>query len=106
MSQTVSQLVFFRVKPSVKPEDPDNKEGEALMGIFRTTQHQSGHEHSAWGRTAEDKDTIVWVVGEFSNPPGTTLNYDIPTIYPTSTPTNLQHTTYGPNQTNRLDRSP
>lgn len=90
MSQTVSQVIFFRVKPSVQPEDPDSEEGEALLRMFRTTQHQSGHEHSAWGRTAEDKDTIVWVVGEFSNPPTpriTLKNHDIPTIYPTLTPT-------------------
>lgn len=106
MPQTVSQVIFFRVKPSVKPEDPDNEEGEALLRIFRTTQHQSGHEHSAWGRTAEDKDTIVWVVGEFSNAPKQRSNYDIPTIYPTHTLTNLQPTTYGSNQANRLDRSP
>lgn len=87
MSQIVSQVIFFRVKPSVQPEDPDSEEGEALLRIFRTTQHQSGHEHSAWGRTAEDKDTIVWVVGEFSNPPE-----QPPTIYPTHTPT--KPTTY------------
>ncbi|CAI7611964.1 unnamed protein product [Penicillium discolor] len=62
MSQIVSQVIFFRVKPSVQPEDPNSEEGEALLRIFRTTQHQSGHEYSAWGRTAEDKDTIVWVV--------------------------------------------
>lgn len=92
MSQIVSQVIFFRVKPSVKPEDPDSEEGEALLRIFRTTQHQSGHEHSAWGRTAEDKDTIVWVVGEFSKPPEQPSNYDIPTIYFTHTPT--KPTTY------------
>lgn len=103
MSQTVSQVTFFRVKPSVRPEDPDSEEGEALLGIFRTTQHQSGHEYSAWGRTAEDKDTIVWVVGEFSNPAGQLSNYNIPTIYPTHTPTNLLPAAYGSNQTNRLD---
>jgi hypothetical protein len=36
------------------------------MRIFITTKHQSGHLHSSWGRTSEDEDTIVWVVGEFS----------------------------------------
>ncbi|OQE29153.1 hypothetical protein PENFLA_c004G03740 [Penicillium flavigenum] len=62
MSQTVSQVTFFRVKSSVKPEDPSNQEGEALMRIFITTKLQSGHQHSSWGRTSEDEDTIVWVV--------------------------------------------
>ncbi|KAJ5189313.1 hypothetical protein N7491_005641 [Penicillium cf. griseofulvum] len=62
MSQNVSQVVFFRVKSSVKPEDSSSAEGEALLRIFRTTKQQSGHENSAWGRTSEDEDTIVWVV--------------------------------------------
>jgi hypothetical protein len=87
MSQTVSQVTFFRVKSSVKPEDPTNEEGEALMRIFITTKHQSGHQHSSWGRTSEDEDTIVWVVGEFSIP----FNNSQTTIY-THTPTILQHT--------------
>lgn len=99
MSQTVSQIIFFRVKSSVKPEDPVSEEGEALLKIFRTTQQQSGHKHSSWGRTVEDKDTIVWVIGEFSNPlkHPTTINFRY--IQPPYEPT-----TYGSNQTNRLDR--
>ncbi|KAJ5835650.1 hypothetical protein N7447_001676 [Penicillium robsamsonii] len=62
MSQNVSQVIFFRVKSSVKPEDPSSEEGEALLKIFRATQQQSGHENSSWGRTSEDEDAIVWVV--------------------------------------------
>lgn len=68
MSPIVSQVVFFRVKRSVKPEDPSSIEGKSLMRIFQATQHQSGHARSSWGYTFEDKDTIVWVVGEFSIP--------------------------------------
>ncbi|KAJ5164233.1 uncharacterized protein N7500_006063 [Penicillium coprophilum] len=62
MSHNVSQVIFFRVKSSVKPEDPSSEEGEALLNIFRAAQQQSGHECSSWGRTSEDEDTIVWVV--------------------------------------------
>ncbi|KAI1834415.1 hypothetical protein DTO006G1_48 [Penicillium roqueforti] len=62
MSPIVSQVVFFRVKRSVKPEDPSSIEGKSLMRIFQATQHQSGHARSSWGYTFEDKDTIVWVV--------------------------------------------
>ncbi|KAJ5959603.1 uncharacterized protein N7479_006753 [Penicillium vulpinum] len=62
MSRNVSQVTFFRVKSSVKPEDPSSEEGEALLRIFRTTQQQSGHDSSSWGRTSEDENTIVWVV--------------------------------------------
>ncbi|CAG7931427.1 unnamed protein product [Penicillium olsonii] len=64
MSQSICQFIFFRVKPSVRPEDPSSEEGEALLNVFRTTKHQSGHQDSAWGRTSEDQDLIVWVMGE------------------------------------------
>lgn len=62
MSQAVSQFIYFRVKPSVKPEDPANEEGEGLLNVFRITKHQSGYQSSAWGRTVEDENTIVWVI--------------------------------------------
>ncbi|CAI7658190.1 unnamed protein product [Penicillium glandicola] len=62
MSQNVSQVTFFRVKSSVKPEDPSSEEGDALLKIFHTTQQESGHAHSSWGRTSEDENTIVWVI--------------------------------------------
>ncbi|KAJ5991243.1 hypothetical protein N7522_011450 [Penicillium canescens] len=62
MSQSICQFIFFRVKPSVKPEDPSNEEGYALMEVLRATKHQNGHQSSSWGRTVEDTNTIVWVV--------------------------------------------
>lgn len=65
MSQSVSQFIFFRVKSSVKPEDPSSEEGEALLNVFCLTKQQNGHQGSAWGRVVEDTDTIVWVVGEY-----------------------------------------
>lgn len=102
MSQTVTQVIFFRVKPSVKPEDPSSEEGETLMRFFRTNQHQSGHEHSSWGRTSEDEDTIVWVIGEFNIPLKQLSNYNIHI----HARTNLQTYDLRPNQTNRLERPP
>lgn len=66
MSQTVSEFIFFKVKPTVRPEDPENEEGEALLNVFRRATHASGHKSSSWGRAVEDEDTLVWVVGELS----------------------------------------
>lgn len=63
MSQNISEFIFFKVKPEVRPEDPDNTEGRNLVGVFHTTKHQSGHQSSVWGRVKEDEDVIVWVVG-------------------------------------------
>lgn len=68
MPQSICEFIYFRVKPSVRPEDPSSPEGEALMNVFRTTKHQSGHESSAWGRTTEDQNMIVWVLGEYCFP--------------------------------------
>ncbi|CAG8267940.1 unnamed protein product [Penicillium salamii] len=62
MSQSSCQFIYFRVKPSVRPEDPSSEEGQALLNVFRTAKHQSGHQSSAWGRTSEDPDLIVWVM--------------------------------------------
>ncbi|QQK42471.1 Isocitrate dehydrogenase kinase/phosphatase [Penicillium digitatum] len=97
MSQTVSQIIFFRVKSSVKPEDPVSEEGEALLKIFRTTQQQSGHKHSSWGRTVEDKDTIVWVI-DWTDP-RSTINIHL--LEPFLAPENPQppsslHVTFSP----------
>ncbi|KAJ5347325.1 hypothetical protein MYU51_004227 [Penicillium brevicompactum] len=62
MSQSSCQFIYFRVKSSVKPEDVSSEEGQALLDVFRMTKHQSGHQSSAWGRTSEDQDIIVWVL--------------------------------------------
>lgn len=61
---TVAQFIYFRLKPSVKPEeDGQNSEGEQLLDLFRETVLQSGHLGSAWGRSLEDENNIVWVIG-------------------------------------------
>jgi hypothetical protein len=65
MSETISEFMFFKVKPTVKPEDPSNAEGEALLHALRTVFQQSGYKSSAWGRSTEDENTLVWVVGAF-----------------------------------------
>ncbi|KAJ5669708.1 hypothetical protein N7462_010778 [Penicillium macrosclerotiorum] len=62
MSQAISEFIYFKVKPEVKPEDPASDEGAALLRVFRATQQQSGHQSSAWGRAVEDENTLVWVV--------------------------------------------
>lgn len=61
MSQT-AEFIFFKLKPSVRPEDP-NDEGTELLKIFEATKHQSGYHSSAWGRTVEDESVVAWVIG-------------------------------------------
>lgn len=62
MSQSINEFIFFKVKPEVRPEDPNSAEGDALLRVFRSTKQQSGHQSSAWGRAVEDEDVIIWVV--------------------------------------------
>ncbi|KAE8367824.1 hypothetical protein BDV27DRAFT_154578 [Aspergillus caelatus] len=62
MALLVSEFIHFKLKPSVKPEDPSNEEGQALLQLFQTAKHQSGYKSSAWGRTIEDENIIVWIV--------------------------------------------
>lgn len=59
----VTEFIYFQAKSSVKPEDPSNDEGAALLRLFKATKSQSGHLSSAWGRTAEDENIIVWAIG-------------------------------------------
>lgn len=65
MSHAISQFLYLKVKPSVKPDDPTSEEGKALLDVFRATKHQSGHQSSSWGRTVEDESTIIWLVGMY-----------------------------------------
>lgn len=67
MAQISSELIFFKVKCDVEPEDSASDLGAGLLRLFRTTQQQSGHHSSAWGRTVEDPSMIVWVIGALYN---------------------------------------
>jgi len=65
----VNEFVFFRLKPSVKPEDPDNLEGDRFLDVLRMAKNQSEYMASAWGRTKEDENNVV-LVTEWSNSKG------------------------------------
>ncbi|KAL3471876.1 hypothetical protein BJX99DRAFT_236525 [Aspergillus californicus] len=58
----VTEFIYFQLKDSVKPEDSSNDEGYSLLQLFNATKQQSGHLGSAWGRTKEDKNVVVWAV--------------------------------------------
>ncbi|KAE8153407.1 hypothetical protein BDV25DRAFT_149409 [Aspergillus avenaceus] len=82
MALQVSEFIHFRLKPTVKPEDPSNEEGQSLLDLFRTTKHQSGYKSSAWGRTIEDEDVVVWVVNWADAHEGTQPQHLAPFIEP------------------------
>ncbi|PYH91964.1 hypothetical protein BO71DRAFT_451753 [Aspergillus ellipticus CBS 707.79] len=59
---TLTELIYFPIVPAVKPEDPSNEAGAALLDVFRAAKHQSGYLSSAWGRTVEDENLVVWAI--------------------------------------------
>ncbi|KAL4869061.1 hypothetical protein BDV12DRAFT_88640 [Aspergillus spectabilis] len=58
----ITEFIYFQPRSSVKPEDPSSDEGAALIQVFKATTSQSGHLGSAWGRTKEDDNVIVWAI--------------------------------------------
>ncbi|RJE20588.1 hypothetical protein PHISCL_07074 [Aspergillus sclerotialis] len=63
MPANVTEFIFFKIRPDIKPEDPKSSEaGESLLTLFNDTKQQHGYLDSAWGRTFEDDDFVVWAV--------------------------------------------
>lgn len=62
----VSEFIYFRLKPSVMPEDPSNAEGQDYLKVLHDTKKHSGYVNGAWGRTKEDGNSVVWVIGTLS----------------------------------------
>ena len=59
----ITEFIYFHLNPSIKPEDPTNEAGASLLELFQNTKHQNGYQGSAWGRSIEDNNVIVWVIG-------------------------------------------
>lgn len=65
MGKTVTEFVYLRLKPDVKPEDPENEGGQQFFKILKSVKESRGYEGGSWGRSVENEDDVVWVVGEF-----------------------------------------
>ena len=65
MPHTVTEFIYLKLKPTVKPEDPSNLEGKEFLSVLNGTKNQSGYESSAYGRTLEDESVVVWAIGLF-----------------------------------------
>jgi hypothetical protein len=65
-SPTHTEFVYFRLKPAVKPEEAgNNREGERFLDLLHEITLYAGHLSSAWGRTEEDANNVVWVIGMY-----------------------------------------
>lgn len=65
MVNTVTEFIFLRLKPEVRPEDPESEGGKKFLEIANALKQQRGYQGSSWGRTAEVEQDIVWAVGEW-----------------------------------------
>lgn len=79
---TITEFIFFHVPESVIPEDTENAEGKKLLEILQSAKSQEGHCWSAWGRTEEDPNALIWVIGKFRlvSPMPTAPKYQLLTI--------------------------
>jgi hypothetical protein len=62
-SSSVVEFLYITLKPSVKPEDPSNHDGQSFLSALTAVKQQSGYKWSSWGRTLEDENGVVLVVG-------------------------------------------
>ena len=63
MSSSIVEVIYLSLKAGVRPEDPANAANRALHETLSTVTQQTGYEWSAWGRTIENENDVVWVVG-------------------------------------------
>jgi hypothetical protein len=60
----LTQITYLPLRKGIKPEDPQNsQEGGELYKVFKETTYQHGYVTSAWGRTLEDENLVIWVIG-------------------------------------------
>ena len=61
---TITELIYLPFKPTVKPEDAHNAEGQEFVKKVETTKNQIGYVGSSWGRSLEDNNLVVWAIGK------------------------------------------
>ncbi|KAH8427584.1 uncharacterized protein LDX57_005298 [Aspergillus melleus] len=107
MALPVTEFIYFQLKSSVKPEDPANEEGQALLNLFTNTKHQSGYQNSAWGRTKEDESIVVWVIDWKDAHDGIQPALLTPFLAPSTQPTIIFSTLNPPtSKTHTLTKNP
>lgn len=66
MGGPVTEFIYLQLKPTVQPEDPKNEPGQQFLSILHGTKQQNGYIDSAWGRTLEDENILVWAISSLS----------------------------------------
>jgi hypothetical protein len=67
VGKVVTEFVFFKVSEGVVLEDSKNQRGQELLKVLQTPKNKEGYLSSAWGRTEENSNAIVWITGALSS---------------------------------------
>ncbi|KAL5590073.1 hypothetical protein FOVSG1_011940 [Fusarium oxysporum f. sp. vasinfectum] len=65
-SKVTTEFIFFHILEDVEPESSESAKGGELLKFLQEAKHQDGYNWSAWGRTEENKNAVVWII-EWSN---------------------------------------
>ncbi|EEP76164.1 predicted protein [Uncinocarpus reesii 1704] len=65
-SHIVTEFIYLSLKPDVKPEDPDNDGGRLFINSLNAVKQRCGYLSSSWGRTIENENNVVWIIGRIS----------------------------------------
>jgi hypothetical protein len=63
-SNVTTEFIYFHLPEDVKPERIQDPKGKRLLNLFQEAKLQDGYSWSAWGRSEEDTNALVWVIGE------------------------------------------
>ncbi|CZR43884.1 uncharacterized protein FPRO_13692 [Fusarium proliferatum ET1] len=65
VSHIITEFIYFHLPAEVKPENVQDQKGKRLLNLFQEARLQDGYNWSAWGRSEEDTNALVWVIGIF-----------------------------------------
>ncbi|PNP76445.1 hypothetical protein FNYG_10231 [Fusarium nygamai] len=65
-NKVITEFIYFHLPEEVKPESIQDPDGKRILNLFKEAKLQDGYNWSAWGRSEEDRNALVWVI-EWSN---------------------------------------
>ncbi|KAL9560686.1 hypothetical protein ACKAV7_015177 [Fusarium commune] len=65
-NNVTTEFIYFHLPEEVKPESNQDQKGKRLLNLFQEAKLQDGYNWSAWGRSEEDRNALVWII-EWSN---------------------------------------
>ncbi|KAF5625176.1 uncharacterized protein FTJAE_10073 [Fusarium tjaetaba] len=61
-NKVITEFIYFHLPEEVKPESIQDPKGQRILNLFNEAKLQDGYNWSAWGRTEEDRNALVWVI--------------------------------------------